>query len=56
MQNCRKHSCISNFWTTNLDQITLERKLLWDVEKIDWKEVFMTLTGTLVYLPNSFKR
>ena len=33
------------------DQITLERKLLWDVVKIDWKEVFMTLNGTLVHLP-----
>ena len=35
------------------DQITLERKLLWDVEKIDWKEVFMTLNGTIVHLPKS---
>ena len=33
------------------DQITLERKLLWDIVKIDWKEVFMTLNGTLVHLP-----
>ena len=33
------------------DQITVERKLLWDVVKIDWKEVFMTLNGTLVHLP-----
>ena len=35
------------------DQITLERKLLWDVVKIDWKEVFMTLNRTLVHLPKS---
>ena len=26
-----------------LDQITLERKYLWDVIKIDWGEVFVTL-------------
>ena len=32
------------------DQITLERILLWDIVKIDWKEVFMTLNGTLVHL------
>ena len=35
------------------DQITLERKLLWDVVKIDWKEVFLTLNETIVYLPKS---
>ena len=33
------------------DQIILERKLLWDVVKIDWKEVFMTLNGTIIHLP-----
>ena len=32
------------------DQITLERKLLWDVVKIEGKEVFMTLNGTIVHL------
>ena len=32
------------------DQIILERKLLWDV---DWKEVFMTLNGTIIDLPTS---
>ena len=35
-----------------LDQITLERKLLWDVVKIDWKKVFMTLNRILVHLLN----
>ena len=35
------------------DQITLERNLLWDVIKIDWKEVFMTLNGTIIHLPTS---
>ena len=33
------------------DQITLERKLVWDLVKIDWKDVFMILNGTLVHLP-----
>ena len=32
------------------EQITLERKLLWDVVKIDWKEVLMTLNRTKIYL------
>ena len=35
------------------DQITLERKLLRDVVKIDWKEVLMTLNGTIIHLPTS---
>ena len=35
------------------DQITLEGKLLWDVIKIDWKEVFMTLNRTIINLPAS---
>ena len=34
-------------------QITLEGKLLWDVIKIDWKEVLMTLNGTMIHLPTS---
>ena len=34
-------------------QITLERKLLWDVLKTDWKEVFMTLNVTIIHLPTS---
>ena len=32
------------------DQITLERKLLLDVVKIDWREVFMTLNGIIIHL------
>ena len=35
------------------DQITLERKLLWDVIKIDWKEVIMTLNGIIIHVPTS---
>ena len=33
------------------DQITLERKYyLWDVIRIDWKEVFVTLNGAIIQL------
>ena len=38
-----------------LDQITLERKYLWDVIKIDWGEVFATLNGAIIQLPVSVK-
>ena len=34
-----------------LDQITLERKYLWDVIKIDWGEVFVTVNGAIIQLP-----
>ena len=34
-----------------LDQITLERKYLWDVIKIDWGEVFVTLNRAIIQLP-----
>ena len=37
------------------DQITLERKYLWDIIKIDWEEVFVTLNGAIVQLPISVK-
>ena len=33
------------------DQITLERKYLWDIIRIDWREVFVTLNGTIIQLP-----
>ena len=33
------------------DQITLERKYLWDIIRLDWKEVFVTLHGTIIQLP-----
>ena len=33
------------------DQITLEGKYLWDVIKIDWGEVFVTLNGAIIQLP-----
>ena len=38
-----------------LDQIILERKYLWDVIKIDWGEVFVTLSGAIIELPVSVK-
>ena len=34
-------------------QITLKRRLLWDVVQIDWNEVLMTLNGNIVCLPKS---
>ena len=37
------------------DQITLERKYLWDVIRIDWREVFVTLNGAIIQLPISVK-
>ena len=37
------------------DQITLESKYLWDIIRIDWKEVFVTLNGTIIQLPVSVK-
>ena len=33
-----------------LDRITLERKYLWDVIKIDWGEVFVPLNGAIIQL------
>ena len=38
-----------------LDQVFLERKYLWDVIKIDWGEVFVTLNGVIIQLPISVK-
>ena len=35
------------------DQITLKRRLLWDVAQTDWKEVLMNLNGNIVCLPTS---
>ena len=38
-----------------LDQVTPERKYLWDIIKIDWGEVFVTLNGQIIQLPLSVK-
>ena len=37
------------------NQITLERNFLWDIIKIEWVEVFLTLNGAIVQLPISVK-
>ena len=37
------------------DQITLERKYLWDVIRIDWREVFVTLKGAIIQLSTLVK-
>ena len=37
------------------DQITLERRYLWDVIRIDWGEVFVTLNGVIIQMPISVK-
>ena len=37
------------------DKITLERKYLLDIIKLDWGEVFVTLNGAIVLLPISVK-
>ena len=39
----------------NSDQIVLEKKCLWDMIRIYWKEVFVTLNGTMVQMPKSVK-
>ena len=36
-------------------QITLERKFLWDMVRIDWKEICVTLNGSTIQLPISVK-
>ena len=33
------------------DQITLERRYLWDIIRIDWGEVFVTLNGAIIQMP-----
>ena len=37
------------------DQIVLEKNSLWDMIRINWKEVFVTLNGTMVQMPRSVK-
>ena len=37
------------------DQIVLEKNCLWDMIKMDWKEVFVTLNGTIIKMPKSVK-
>ena len=37
------------------DQIMLKKNCLWDMIKIDWKEVFVTLNGTIIRMPKWLK-
>ena len=37
------------------DQITLERRYFWDVIRIDWREVFVTLNGAIIQMAISVK-
>ena len=37
------------------NQIILEKNCLWDMIKIDWKEVFVTLNGTIIRMPKTVK-
>ena len=37
------------------NQIVLEKNCLWDMIKIDWNEVFVTLNGIIIRMPKSVK-
>ena len=39
----------------NSDQIVLEKNCLWNMIRINWKEVFMTLNSTIIQMPKSVK-
>ena len=39
----------------NSDQIILEKNCLWDMIRINWKEVLVTLNGTIIQMPKSVK-
>ena len=39
----------------NSDQIVLEKNCLWGMIGINWKEVFVTLNGTIIQMPKSVK-
>ena len=39
----------------NSDQIVLEKNCLWDMIKIKWKEVFVTLNGVILQMPKTVK-
>ena len=53
---CRTAGSIHLFKSTGKltpEHIKLKRNILWDVIKIDWKEVSMTLNGNKINLPSS---
>ena len=39
----------------NSDEIVLEKNCLWDMIKINWKEVFVTLNGVILQMPKTVK-
>ena len=39
----------------NSDQIVLEKNCLWDMIRINWKEVFVTLNGVILQMPKTVK-
>ena len=39
----------------NSHQIVLEKNCLWDMIRINWKEVFVTLNSTIIQMPKSVK-
>ena len=39
----------------NSDQIFLEKNCLWDMIRIKWKEVFVTLNGIILQMPKTVK-
>ena len=39
----------------NSDQIVLEKNCLWDMIRINWKEIFVILNGTIIKMPKSVK-
>ena len=39
----------------NSDQIVLEKNCLWDMIRINWKEVFVTLNGIILQMPKTIK-
>ena len=51
MQNSRKYSFVSDIWTAHFRPNYFRKKNLWDIIKIDWREVFVTLNGAIVQLP-----
>ena len=39
----------------NSDQIVLEKNCLWDMIRINWKEVFVTLNSIILQMPKTVK-
>ena len=55
MQNSRQYSFISDIWTIGFNPNSPRKNCLWDMIKIDWKEVFVTLNGTIVRMAKMVK-